>query len=83
MAGEPNKEFMSTNRQSWSNRRPKERAGRASDGRSAQKDNGKIRRERERDKEREDVLYRRKKRAHATVKCISGDMHPVRWNRTL
>lgn len=39
---------MSTNRQSWSNRRPKERAGKASDWRSAQKDNGKIRRERKR-----------------------------------
>lgn len=81
MAREPRKEFMSTNRQGWSNRRPKESAGRGSDGRSAPKDKGKIRRERE----KEDVLYRRKqkKRVHATAKCISGDTHPVRWNQTL
>lgn len=50
MAGKPSKEFMSANRQSWGNRRPEERAGRVSDGRSAQKDNSKIRRERERER---------------------------------
>lgn len=78
MTGKLSKEFMSTNRQSWSIRRPKESAERVSDGRSAQKDNGKINRER-----RCTVKEGGGWRAHATVKCISGGTHPVRWNWTL
>lgn len=73
---------MSTNRQRPG--RQREEAERLSDGRSGREDNSQDRQRemmkmekrgwRERDRE--------KKRKHATVKCISGNMHPVRWNWT-
>lgn len=47
-----------------------------SDGGSAQKDNGKINRG-------SGWAGEEGERAHATLKCISGDTHPVRWNWTL
>ncbi len=74
MTREPSKEFMSTNRQRVGVTDSKKRKQRVSDGRSVQKEivattAGSTERE-------------RMKREHATVKCISGNMHPVRWNWT-
>ena len=79
MTREPSKEFMSTNRQRVGvTDSKKEKAERVSDVRSVQKE---IVETTARSTERERG-WRGEKREHATVKCISGNMHPVRWNWT-